>query len=193
MTPETTDLIERLNKRAENGRVFHTDRKLFAEAATALSEKDRRIVMLGKDRGSWKQTATEYAQEVHDLRARLASCEADAERLRANTNRFPELMATIKSTKTAGLPERISAILAAIEAMPEGFGNYQWESDERHLFGDKWVRTVAGNNGLGTGRQAIAAVPNHLTGVAQYIAAANPDTVLMLIARAALTKGGEDA
>ena len=43
MTPETTDLIERLNKRAENGRVFHTDRKLFAEAATALSEKDRRI------------------------------------------------------------------------------------------------------------------------------------------------------
>lgn len=31
------DLVERLMNRSENGRVFHTDRKLFAEAADAIA------------------------------------------------------------------------------------------------------------------------------------------------------------
>jgi hypothetical protein len=64
--PETTDLIERLNKRAENGRVFHTDRKLFAEAATALSENI--------------ETINGQAMGLATLRARLASCEAEREK-----------------------------------------------------------------------------------------------------------------
>lgn len=82
--PETTDLIEWFVEIANDedlGPGTDEVRKAFHEAATALSEKDRRIVMLGKDRDGWKQTAAEYAQEVHDLRARLASCEAALEEM----------------------------------------------------------------------------------------------------------------
>lgn len=97
-------------------------------------------------------------------------------------NRFPELLARINAAKATPLSERVEAVLSAVNSMPEGFGNYQWEAHERQLFGDKWVGSVAGNDGRGMGRQAIAAVPSHLSGVANYIAATNPDTVLTLIA-----------
>lgn len=136
---------------------------------------------------------------IHSLETQLATRErelaearAEADRLRNNTNRFPELMARVRSDKSQQLQPRIDLVLSAIAAMPEGFGNYQWETDERQLFGEKWVRSVAGNNGNGMGRQAIAAVPNHLTGVAPYIAAANPDTVLLLIVELAGAEAERD-
>ncbi|MBT0780532.1 hypothetical protein [Paracoccus sp. pheM1] len=133
---------------------------------------------------------------LDQLSASIERCErleAENERLRNNNNRFPDLMARIAAAKDEPLDTRISAIVAAVAAMPSHFGRYQWEIG-RVLFGDKWVH-VSGNDGEGRGRQAIAAIPGHLSGVAEYIAAANPDGVLLMIAelqaaRAALASDG---
>lgn len=134
--------------------------------------------------------AAEYLEAYIERCERL---EAENERLRNNNNRFPDLMARIAAAKDEPLDTRISAIVAAVAAMPSHFGRYQWEIG-RVLFGDKWVH-VSGNDGEGRGRQAIAAIPGHLSGVAEYIAAANPDGVLLMIAelqaaRAALASDG---
>ena len=105
----------------------------------------------------------------------------EVERLRRNTERFPDLMARIIEAKDEPLNPRIDRLITAMSKLSGYMHQYQWEADERQMFGDKWVRSVCGNNGLGMGGQAIAACPQHIDGLAEYIAAANPDTVAMLI------------
>lgn len=114
------------------------------------------------------------AARIDELKAALI--EADA-----RIPRFPDHMARIVDAKNEGLPERISALVEAIQSIPDYMRQYQWQADDKQSFGSKWVRTIAGDNGKGMGRQAIAEVVSHI-GVADYIAAANPDTVSLLIA-----------
>jgi len=127
---------------------------------------------------------TEMKHTLSQLEARIAELEAENNRLANNTNRFPELMQRILDAKAEPLEPRIATLRAALQSLPESFLRYQWEADERQSFGSKWVRSVAGNNGLGMGRQAIAECPQHIPGLASYIAAANPDTIGLLLAKA---------
>jgi len=98
--------------------------------------------------------------------------------------RFPDHMARIVEAKNAPLTDRIARLAAALEAIPDFMRQYEWQADEKQLFGSKWVRSVAGDNGKGRGRQAIAEVVNHIN-VADFIAAASPDTITMLLAERA--------
>lgn len=94
--------------------------------------------------------------------------------------RFPDHMAEIVAMKTEGLPARIATLVTALQAIPDYLKQYQWQADEKQAFGSKWVRSIAGDNGKGAGRQAIAEVVGHLD-VADFIAAANPDTIALLL------------
>lgn len=92
----------------------------------------------------------------------LDEARAEIARLRANTTRFPELMAKIVAAKNLPLDQRIAKVVSAMGKLPDYLHRYEWESDERQLFGSKWVRCVSGNDGEGTGRQAIAECPSHI-------------------------------
>lgn len=96
-------------------------------------------------------------------------------------------MATIKAAKARTLPERIEDLETAMAGLPP-WDRYQWIADTKQAFGDKRVRAhVVGDDGYGEGRQWIAAVPgdNSFGTLADYIAAANPDTVRLLLNRIA--------
>lgn len=120
--------------------------------------------------------------EVARLTAERDALKAEVERLTENTNRFPALMASILEAKGEDLDSRVSKLIAAMKALPWDFHRYQWEADAKPAFGEKFVRSVAGNDGMGMGRQWIATTPSHIDGLAAYIAAANPDTIAMLLA-----------
>lgn len=128
-----------------------------------------------------------YATLIDTLTADLDAEKARADALQAERDeferqipRFPDHMARIVEAKNAGLPDRLKGLVAAIEAIPEHMRQYQWQADEKQRFGSKWVRAVAGDNGKGMGRQLIAEVVGHID-VADFVAAANPDTVAMLL------------
>ena len=98
--------------------------------------------------------------------------------------RHPELFAAIAAEKARDLPERLSMLRAALEGLPEHWQQWQWIADVKPVFGEKYVRSVYGDNGHGMGRQVIAAVPadKHYFGtLSDFIAAANPDTIGMLL------------
>lgn len=118
---------------------------------------------------------------IDALQARVAELEADNQRLTTNLHRFPALMESIEQQKNEPLSSREAEIIEAIRSLPESFAEYQWKADERPMFGEKYIRDVAGDNGKGMGRQWIATTPSHIDGLARYIAAANPDTVAMLL------------
>ncbi|AZO67644.1 hypothetical protein [Mesorhizobium sp. M6A.T.Cr.TU.016.01.1.1] len=98
--------------------------------------------------------------------------------------RFPEHMAEIVAEKARTLPDRVNGLKAALAGIPEHWRQYQWSADAKQSFGEKYVRVI-GDSGHGTGRQWIAAIPAGPKGnfgtVAEYIAAANPDTITMLL------------
>lgn len=96
--------------------------------------------------------------------------------------RFPDLMASILVAKNEALDPRIARLIEAMEKLPEYFRLYQWQASEKPEFGHKYISTVTGDNGRGTGRQYIAGTPHHIDGLAEFIAAANPDTIAMMIA-----------
>lgn len=96
-----------------------------------------------------------------------------------------ELFATVATEKARELPERVATLSAALAGLPEHWRQWQWMADAKPVFGEKYVRSVYGDNGHGMGRQAIAVVPAdryYFGTVADFIAAANPDTVGMLLA-----------
>lgn len=100
--------------------------------------------------------------------------------------RFPEAMAAVVVEKARTLPDRLNGVKAALAGLPEHWRQWQWMADEKPVFGERYVRSVFGDNGHGFGRQAIAVVPadKHYFGtVADFIAAANPDTVAMMVSR----------
>ena len=99
--------------------------------------------------------------------------------------RYHELFARITAERAASLPERIDALKIAIAGLPEHWHQWQWKADEKPVFGEKFVRSVYGDNGHGMGRQVVAAVPAdrfYFGTVADFIAAANTDTLVMLLA-----------
>jgi hypothetical protein len=106
-------------------------------------------------------------------------------------SRYPELKARIDAAKARPLAERIDDIKTAIAGLPEHWSQYQWVADQKHAFGDKRIRTICGDDGYGQGRQWIATVPgdNSFGTLADYVAAANPDTVQMLLDRIAELEG----
>lgn len=133
--------------------------------------------------------AMAHAQDVlRDMSAALTDLQAErdaaleeANRLRTNRDRFPELMARVMAEKNLPLPDRIDRLKIALADLPTDVAKYQWEADQKPLFGEKYVRCVSGNDGEGMGRQWFATTPSHIRGLANYIAAANPDTVTMLL------------
>lgn len=99
--------------------------------------------------------------------------------------RHHELFSQIAAERAAELPERIAALKEAIAGLPEHWHQWQWRADDKPVFGEKFVRSVYGDNGHGMGRQVVAAVPAdrfYFGTVADFIAAANPDTIIMLLA-----------
>lgn len=122
------------------------------------------------------------ASTIAELTRERDEAIAEAARLERLTTRFPEHMALIVSLKTETFSERVARLHNALTALGDNTHQYQWVADVRSVFGDRFVRSVDGDNGHGMGRQAIAAVPCHLEGVAEFIAAANPDTMALLIA-----------
>ncbi|EPR19728.1 hypothetical protein L905_21725 [Agrobacterium sp. TS43] len=105
--------------------------------------------------------------------------------------RFHDHMASIVVEKSRTLPDRLNNLKAALAGIPPHLLKYQWKADERPHFGNKSVRVeptdVVGDDGHGFGRQWIARVnhvsKNYVGTLADFIAAANPDTVGMMIAR----------
>ncbi|MCZ7451060.1 hypothetical protein O8B93_26175 [Agrobacterium rhizogenes] len=105
--------------------------------------------------------------------------------------RFHDHMASIVVEKSRTLPDRLNNLKAALAGIPPHLLKYQWKADERPHFGNKSVRVeptdIAGDDGHGFGRQWIARVnhvsKNYVGTLADFIAAANPDTVGMMIAR----------
>lgn len=110
--------------------------------------------------------------------------------------RHHELFATIAREKASEVPERVSNLTAALAGLPEHWRQWQWVADDKPVFGEKYVRSVYGDNGHGMGRQVVAAVPadKHYFGtLSDFIAAANPDTITMLLAeRAELLRAARD-
>ncbi|MDI6026747.1 hypothetical protein QBK99_11150 [Corticibacterium sp. UT-5YL-CI-8] len=102
---------------------------------------------------------------------------------------FPQhhkLFAGITAERAKDLPARVADLKTALAGLPKHWDQWQWKADEKPVFGERYVRSVYGDNGHGMGRQVIAAVPadKHYFGtVADFIAAANPDTLRLLIAR----------
>ena len=112
-----------------------------------------------------------------------ATLKAENDRLRTNRDRFPELIAHIMAEKNLLLPDRIERLKSSLADLSPDIARYQWEADAKPAFGEKYIRHVAGNDGEGTGRQWMASTPPHIKGLAEYIAAANPDTVALLLAQ----------
>ncbi|MER8394026.1 hypothetical protein NKH10_19240 [Mesorhizobium sp. M1340] len=98
--------------------------------------------------------------------------------------RWPEVMAPVVAEKARTLPDRLNGLKAALAGLPEHWRQWQWSADAKQSFGEKYVRVV-GDSGYGMGRQYIAAIPagpkTYFGTVAEYIAAANPDTITMLL------------
>ncbi|GGD43909.1 hypothetical protein GCM10011335_53180 [Aureimonas glaciei] len=90
----------------------------------------------------------------------------------------------ITAEKSRPLEERVEILRAAIEGLPAHWRQWQWEADPKAYFGEKFV-SVLGDNGKGRGRQAIATVQAcsapYFGTLAEFIAAANPDTIRMLL------------
>jgi hypothetical protein len=106
--------------------------------------------------------------------------------------RHHELFAEITAEKARELPERLSVLRSALEGLPE---SWQWIAEPKPVFGDKYVRSVYGDNGHGMGRQVVAAVPadKHYFGtLSDFIAAANPDTITMLLGELARLQAEND-
>lgn len=103
--------------------------------------------------------------------------------------RFPETMANVVAGKSKSLPQRIADLQAALDGLPDHWKQWQWIADPRQSFGNRYIRSIVGNNGHGMGRQAIATVSGseswYFGTLADFIAAANPDTICMLLARIA--------
>lgn len=99
--------------------------------------------------------------------------------------KYHEHMAGIVVEKARTLPDRVNGLKAALAGLPEHWRNYQWACDAKQSFGEKYVRVI-GDDGHGMGRQYIAAIPAGPKGyfgtLGEFIAAANPDTVGMLLA-----------
>lgn len=101
--------------------------------------------------------------------------------------RFPDAMAEVVVEKARTLPDRINGLKAALAGLPEHWRQWQWSADPKPVFGERLIRSlIVGDNGHGFGRQWIASV-NHTSKsyvgtLADFIAAANPDTVSMLLA-----------
>lgn len=96
-----------------------------------------------------------------------------------------ELFAQVTADKAQELPQRIAALETALAGLPAHWQQWQWYAVPKPVFGEREVRSVYGDNGHGMGRQIVAAVPadRHYFGtVADFIAAANPDTIRMLLA-----------
>lgn len=124
---------------------------------------------------------TETANHIEALEAEVAQLTQERDAAVQKIPRFPGHMEKILAAKNAGLPERLNDLVRAISAIPDHMKQYQWQADKKQAFGSKYVRSIAGDNGKGMGLQAIAEVVGHLE-VADYIAAANPDTIALLIA-----------
>jgi hypothetical protein len=109
--------------------------------------------------------------------------------------RFPEVMARVVTEKARTLPDRVNGLLAALAGLPEHWRQWQWGADTKQSFGSKYVR-VLGDSGMGMGVQYIADTPGgdpqYFGKLAEFIAAANPDTIGMLLAeRAEMLKAAE--
>jgi hypothetical protein len=109
--------------------------------------------------------------------------------------RFPEVMARVVVEKARTLPDRVNGLLAALAGLPEHWRQWQWAADTKQSFGSKYVR-VLGDSGAGMGVQYIADTPGghpeYFGKLAEFIAAANPDTIGMLLAeRAEMLKAAE--
>jgi len=99
--------------------------------------------------------------------------------------KYPEHMAQIVVEKSRDFPDRLNELKAALDAVPDHLRRYVWKADKKQSFGDKYVR-LHGDDGHGFGRQYLAAVPatpqGYFGGLADFMAAANPDTIGMLLA-----------
>lgn len=127
------------------------------------------------------QTVQEAADAIEALQAERDRLREENEDLHRQVPKFPDHMADVLSAKNEPLDTRIERVCVAMENLPACFRKYQWAADDRQCFGEKFVRTVVGDNGRGTGRQYIASTPQHIDGLAEYIAAANPDTVALIL------------
>lgn len=98
--------------------------------------------------------------------------------------RHHELFAQVSADKAQELPVRIAALQTALDGLPDHWRQWQWYAVPKPVFGEREIRSVYGDNGHGMGRQVVAAVPadRHYFGtVADFIAAANPDTIQLLL------------
>jgi hypothetical protein len=98
--------------------------------------------------------------------------------------RHHELFAQVSADKAQELPVRIAALQTALDGLPDHWRQWQWYAVPKPVFGERKIRSVYGDNGHGMGRQVVAAVPadRHYFGtVADFIAAANPDTIQLLL------------
>ncbi|RWF33743.1 hypothetical protein [Mesorhizobium sp.] len=178
-----------------------------AKARVAAMSPDEREAMWQAQRESWVRGEmamgeTIVAKQAHplsdeqiaefwpdadpaDIRRQFDALMAHlARNPRKGFPRYAEHMAEIVAEKARTLPDRINGLKAALAGLPEQWKNWQWAADAKQAFGEKYVRVV-GDNGYGMGRQYIAAVPAGPKGyfgtVCEFIAAANPDTVGMLL------------
>ena len=133
----------------------------------------------------WPEITTPEARE--DLRTQFKALMTQLGKVwHRSFPRHHELFAQITADRAKSLPHRIAELETALAGLPEHWWQWQWKADEKPVFGEKYVRSVYGDNGHGMGRQVVASVPadRHYFGtVADFIAAANPDTVTMLLAR----------
>jgi len=97
--------------------------------------------------------------------------------------RFPELMGTILAAEARLPAERIADLAQALDDLPEYHRELEWFAG-KNAFGEQRVyESVYGDNGHGTGRQAICcAVGGKGFAFAPFIAAADPRTIKALLA-----------
>lgn len=133
----------------------------------------------------WPEAKT--AEDRDELRKQFHALMAQLRRVWfRRLPRHHELFAQITAEKAKELPIRVAELEDALAGLPNHWHQYQWKADKKPVFGEKYIRSVYGDNGNGAGRQAIAVVPHqkeYFGTVADFIAAANPDTVTMLLAR----------
>ena len=98
--------------------------------------------------------------------------------------RFPEVMQPVLAWAAMLPAERIEVLTAALAEVPEHFRDYLYVAS-RPAFGEQSVKyqNVAGDNGHGMGKQAVAVAP-YVKGynIAPWIAAASPGNVGALLA-----------
>ena len=154
------------------------------DTLVAALRTQRQIDMDGCEVAVSRQACDEAADRIEAL-------EAEVVRLKANHSRFPEAMAAVAAAKSAPLPERIKEIGEAMAEIPEVYWGAQWVADAKPAFGEKYVCHVVGDNGQGMGRQWLAATPPHISGLARYIAAVNPDTLSMMMEAITEARAGD--